>query len=198
MTAINEMGAFSTPAEFSSTPAILGEEARQAQQPLLEAGRAMVTQSCALIATAKQLVVNTKEPQQWQQLATNSKAVSDSIKGLVGAMRDRAPGQMECDAAVVALSRAVSDIEQEHMSATLGTLQPRSESNLQGFQDQALEVLTALVDVVDAVHTGARTDSTQLAHAVQQLTNYISPLAVACIGLASKLSKPPAQVPVVL
>lgn len=86
MATIVEMGAFSQPAEFTSTPAVIGDAAREAQEPLLLAGRAVVSQSCLLIGTAKALVANAKDARQWQELATNSKAVSDSIKSLVGSI----------------------------------------------------------------------------------------------------------------
>jgi talin len=79
------MGAFAQPSEYSSTAAVLGDAARQAQEPLLAAARTMVMNSCNLIGTAKALIANPKDAKQWQELATNSKAVSDSIKGLVRA-----------------------------------------------------------------------------------------------------------------
>lgn len=103
----------------------------------------------------------------------------------VGALRDHAPGQMECDAAIIVLNKAVSDIEETCMvyiyaatsalltpqSSTVGTLVPSTESSVQGFQvaaltlltglaysfqERALELLNVLVDLVDAVLAGAK------------------------------------------
>lgn len=102
LAAISEMGAFAAPSDLLTEQVLLGEAAQTAQQPLLAAGllpsrhitfsrriltslgKVVVQHSCALVTTAKALVANPKDPQQWQQLAANSKAVSDSIKGLVG------------------------------------------------------------------------------------------------------------------
>ncbi len=94
-------------------------------------------------------------------------------------MRDVAPGQLECDAAVLALTAAVSAIEDAHMvatflpsplavatfllrshcmlalcsllfslqSATVGTLAPCSDSNVQGFQVSSLDKPFSPLDI---------------------------------------------------
>lgn len=81
--AVAEMVVFSSPAEFSAAPVVLSEPARKSQEPLLAAGREVVQQACALVTTAKSLIASPKDAGQWQALAGNSKAVSDSMKGLV-------------------------------------------------------------------------------------------------------------------
>ena len=56
-------------------------------EPIISAGKMMITSSCALIQTAKPLALNPKDPPTWQQLANHSKDVSDSIKKLVSSIR---------------------------------------------------------------------------------------------------------------
>ena len=53
-----------------------------------------------------------KDPPTWQRLADNSKVVSESIKKLVAAIRDEAPGQSECDEAIVQVNQLIKLLDQ--------------------------------------------------------------------------------------
>ena len=70
-------------------------------------------------STAKQLAVSPKDAHTWQRLADNSKGVSESIKRLVAAIRDAAPGQTELDRTIRQL---------EHVSEQLANMQSLSLS----------------------------------------------------------------------
>merc|ERR1719427_551701 len=95
--AVDNLCQFASSPEFASVPAKISAEGREAQQPILVSGEAIISGSCAMIHSAKSLAVNPKDPPTWQALANSSKAVSDSIKKLVSSIRDKAPGQRESD-----------------------------------------------------------------------------------------------------
>lgn len=57
------------------------------QEPVLSAARNVVDGACRIVECSKHLIVNSKEPTQWQQLAMHTKGVSDSIKRLATAVK---------------------------------------------------------------------------------------------------------------
>lgn len=81
------MCVYANSSEFITIPAKISHEGRLAQEPILEAGRKIIDSSCAVIRTAKCLIVMPRDPPTWQQLASHSKTVSDSIKKLVASLR---------------------------------------------------------------------------------------------------------------
>lgn len=85
--AVDNLCMFASSSEFTSVPAKISPQARKAQEPIVEAGRQIIDSSCTVISTAKSLVVMPKDPPTWQQFASNSKNVSDSIKKLVNSIR---------------------------------------------------------------------------------------------------------------
>lgn len=58
-----------------------------AQEPILQSARSMLDSSTHLLKTARSLVINPKDPPMWSVLAGHSRTVSDSIKGLITAIR---------------------------------------------------------------------------------------------------------------
>lgn len=85
--AVENLCTFANSPEFASVPAKISAKARQAQEPITSAGKAIISGSCSMIESAKSLAVNPKDPPTWQSLATHSKCVSDSIKSLVASIR---------------------------------------------------------------------------------------------------------------
>lgn len=55
-------------------------------------GDVEIVRTC--LRTAKQLAASPTDAPTWQRLADNSKVVSESIKRLVAAIREEAPGQV--------------------------------------------------------------------------------------------------------
>ena len=118
-------------------PAKISVKAQQAQQPIGDAGRRIIDGSCSLITAAKSLAVNSRDPGRWQALATHSKDVSDSIKSLVSSIRDKAPGQKECDDSIEKLSASIRELDQASMAVASQNLATRRDNTLQGFSDRA-------------------------------------------------------------
>ena len=67
--------------------AIIVRQARQAQEPIVIAGKAMMDGACHMLQAAKQLAVNPRDPATYQLYSSHSKSVSDSIKRLVSSIR---------------------------------------------------------------------------------------------------------------
>lgn len=85
--AVDKLCVYANSSEFISIPAKISHQGRLAQEPILDAGRKIIDSSCSVIKTAKSLIVMPRDPPTWQQLASHSKTVSDSIKRLVSSIR---------------------------------------------------------------------------------------------------------------
>lgn len=85
--AVDNLCTYACSSEFVSIPAKISSQARLSQEPIIEAGRRIIDSSCSVIRTAKSLVVMPRDPPTWQQFASHSKTVSDSIKKLVSSIR---------------------------------------------------------------------------------------------------------------
>ena len=95
--AVDNLCQFAATPEYASVPARISDQGRLAQEPIIESGHFIIEGSCSMIHSAKSLAVNPKDPPTWQSLANSSKSVSDAIKKLVSSIRDKAPGQRECE-----------------------------------------------------------------------------------------------------
>lgn len=125
--ALDNLSTFVANPEFAGMPARISGQGRASQVPICDAGRRMLDGSCEMIKTAKLLALNPRDPPIWQQLANHSKTVSDSIKSLVSAIRDKAPGQAECDRAIERMTMVVKMLDQTTMAALSQNLPPRHD-----------------------------------------------------------------------
>ena len=116
------------------------------QAPIISAGQQMVNSSSCLISAAKSLAVNPKDAPTWQLLASQSKAVSDAIKKLMQAIKDKSPGQRECDKAIDTINRAINEVDQASLAAISQKLPGRAESTLGGFQEQMANSVSEISD----------------------------------------------------
>ena len=89
-----------------------------------------------MIHSAKSLAINPKDPPTWQALANSSKAVSDSIKKLVSSIRDKAPGQKECDEAIEKLTLNIRELDNASLAAINQNLEPRRDKEVKHFTEQ--------------------------------------------------------------
>lgn len=185
--AVDNLCTYAGSPEFASRPARLGPAAHEAQEPILEAGRAIVDGSCNLIQTAKGLAVNPRDPPTWQLLANHSKSVSDSIKKLVSSIRDKAPGQKDCDAAIDTLSSRIRDLDQTSLLAVSQSLPARRDNTLQGFTDQMESSVNEISEKLEPLRHAAKYEAENIGHAVTQLVHYIEPLVAGAVGAASAM-----------
>ncbi|XP_066270433.1 talin-1-like isoform X15 [Branchiostoma lanceolatum] len=186
MEAVENLTTFASNPEFASVPAQISIEARKAQEPIVIAGRTIIDSTSSLITTAKLLAVNPKDPPTWQLLAGHSKTVSDSIKRLIASIRDKAPGQRECDRGIQVINQCIRDVDQASLSAVTQKLEARNEGTTQIFQEQMNNAAHEIGKNVDGVASAAKEKAEKLGHQVTQLSSYFDPLASAAINLASK------------
>lgn len=184
--AVESLITFASSPEFTSVPAKITPQARMAMEPITMAGKRMIASSSALIQTAKPLAMNPRDPPTWQLLANHSKNVSDSIKELIASIRDRAPGQKECDHAIDKVSRSIRDLDQASLAAVGQMLPPQEANNLKGFTEQMNNSATQIKDKIDQVANAAKGEAEKLGHAVTSIANYFEPLTRNAIGAASK------------
>ncbi|XP_045080973.1 talin-2a isoform X1 [Coregonus clupeaformis] len=185
--AVENLTAFASNPEFASVPAQISNEGSAAQEPILQSARSMLDSSTHLLKTARSLVINPKDPPTWSVLAGHSRTVSDSIKGLITAIRDKAPGQRECDYSIDNINRCIRNIEQASLAAVSQNLASRDDISLEALQEQLSSTVQEIGYLIDPISTAARGEAAQLGHKVTQLAGYFEPLIMASVGVASKL-----------
>ncbi|XP_024872022.1 talin-1 isoform X2 [Temnothorax curvispinosus] len=185
--AVDNLCTFASSPEFASQPAKISIAARAAQEPITSAGKSIIDGSCAMVLAAKSLAVSPKDPPTWQLLANHSKSVSDSIKSLVASIRDKAPGQKECDAAIEKLSARIRELDAASLSAVSQALMPRRENTVQGFTDQMESSASELREKLEPLRTAAKYEAENVGHAVNQIALYSEPLVSGAIGAASNM-----------
>ncbi|XP_070767330.1 talin-2a [Enoplosus armatus] len=186
--AVENLTTFASNPEFASIPAQISHEGFAAQEPILQSARSMLDSSTYLLKTARSLVINPKDPPTWSVLAGHSRTVSDSIKSLITAIRDKAPGQRECDSSIDNINKCIRDIEQASLAAVSQNLPSRDDISLEALQEQLTSTVQEIGHLIDPVSTAARGEASQLGHKVTQLASYFEPLIMASWGVASKLS----------
>ncbi|KAM6961376.1 talin-2 [Aplochiton taeniatus] len=185
--AVDNLSTFANNPEFASVPAQISNEGSVAQEPIVRSARSMLDSSTLLLETARSLVLNPKDPPTWSVLAGHSRTVSDSIKSLITSIRDKAPGQRQCDHSIDQINRCIRDIEQASLAAVGQSLPSRDDISLEALQDQLTSSVQEIGHLIDPVTTAARGEAAQLGHKVTQLASYFEPLIVASVGLASRL-----------
>ncbi|XP_067605289.1 talin-2 isoform X1 [Pseudorca crassidens] len=185
--AVENLTAFASNPEFVSIPAQISSEGSQAQEPILVSAKTMLESSSYLIRTARSLAINPKDPPTWSVLAGHSHTVSDSIKSLITSIRDKAPGQRECDYSIDSINRCIRDIEQASLAAVSQSLATRDDISVEALQEQLTSVVQEIGHLIDPIATAARGEAAQLGHKVTQLASYFEPLILAAVGVTSKI-----------
>lgn len=185
--AVENLTAFASNPEFVSIPAQISNEGARAQEPILVSARTMLEGSSSLIKTARSLAINPKDPPTWSVLAGHSRVVSDSIKSLITSIRDKAPGQRECDQSIDSINKCIRDIEQASLATVSQNLATRDDISIEALQEQLTSVVQEIGHVIDPTATAARGEAAQLGHKVTQLAQYFEPLILAAVGVVSKI-----------
>ncbi|XP_009301497.2 talin-2a isoform X1 [Danio rerio] len=184
--AVDNLTTFASNPEFASVPAQISREGSAAQEPIIQSARSMLDSSTHLLKTARSLVMNPKDPPTWSLLAGHSRTVSDSIKSLITAIRDKAPGQKECDSAIDNINKCIRDIEQASLAAVSQNLPRRDEVSSEALQEQLTSSVQEVGHLIEPITTAAKGEAAQLGHKVSQLVSYFTPLVSASMGIASK------------
>ncbi|XP_074545996.1 talin-1 [Halichoeres trimaculatus] len=185
--AVDNLTAFASNPEFASIPAQISPEGHAAMEPITMAAKMMLESSTGLIQTARSLAVNPKDPPKWSVLAGHSRTVSDSIKKLITNMREKAPGQRECDDAIEVLNGCIREVDQASLAAISQQLTPREDISMETLHEQMAASVHEISNLIDPVAVAARSEASQLGHKVSQMVSYFEPLIMAAIGTASKI-----------
>ncbi|XP_016409617.1 talin-2a [Sinocyclocheilus rhinocerous] len=185
--AVDNLTTFASNPEFASVPAQISREGLAAQEPIIQSARSMLDSSTHLLKTARSLVMNPKDPPTWSLLASHSRNVSDSIKSLIMTIRDKAPGQKECDSAIDNINKCIRDIEQASLVAVSQNLFRRDEVSSEALQEQLTSSVQEVGHLIEPISTAAKGEAAQLGHKVSQLVSYFTPLVSASMGMASKI-----------
>ncbi|CRL03205.1 CLUMA_CG016230, isoform B [Clunio marinus] len=183
--AVQSLCQFASSPEFISIPAKISAEGRRAQEPILSAGRGILDGAVEMVKTAKTLAVTPTDPPIWQELAIHSKSVSESIKKLASSIREKAPGQLQCESVIETLNSCSRELNSASMAIGIEGLPPKKENNLQGFTGQVLNSASELVDKLEPVKSSAKKNAETLGHAVNQIARQIVPLTTGTIGASS-------------
>ncbi|XP_011503803.1 PREDICTED: talin-2 [Ceratosolen solmsi marchali] len=183
--AVDNLCTFASSPEFLSQPAKISTTAKGTQEPIITASKSIINGSYAMLLAAKSLAVTPKDPPTWQLLANHSKNVSDSIKALVASIRDKAPGQIECDLGIQQITLQIRDLDTASLNAVSQTFLPRKENTSQGFIDQMANTICELHDKLEFLRNAAKSEAENIGHAVTQVVLYCEALVYSGIGSAS-------------
>ena len=84
-------------------------------------------------------------------------------------LRDKAPGQKECDDAIEKLSSRIRDLDQTSLAAVSQSLHPRRDNTLQGFTDQMESSASEIAEKLEPVRAAAKFEAENIGHAVSEL-----------------------------
>ncbi|XP_050096914.1 talin-2 isoform X2 [Anopheles aquasalis] len=185
--AVSSLCQFACSPEFISIPARISTEGRKAQEPILSAGGGILDGAVEMVRTAKVLALTPTDPPVWQQLAIHSRNVSESIKRLASSIREKAPGQMQCDQVLEVLKDCSRELNAASLAVGVDGLPQRKDNNLQGFTNQSLNAASELIDRLEPVKSSAKKNAESLGHAVNQIAKHIVPLTGGVIGACSQL-----------
>lgn len=183
--AVNSLCQYASSPEFISIPARVSAEGRKAQEPILQAGRGVLDGVIEMVRAVKSLAVSPEDPPVWQQLAHHSKPVSESVKRLVDNIRDKAPGQAQCDQVLDTINNCARELDHSAMSIGVQGIPKRLDNNLQGFTGQMLNASAELLDKLEPIKSAAKRNAESLGHAVSEIARYIVPLTSGAIGASS-------------
>lgn len=183
--AVNSLCQYASQPEFISIPAKISDEGRRAQDPILHAGRNVIDGVIEMVKAVKSLAIAPENPSVWQQLAMHSKPVSESVKNLVDAIREKPPGQAQCDSVLETINICARELDTASISIDTQGLQKRPENNLQGFTNQMLNASAELLDKLEPIKSSAKCNAESLGHTVTEVSRYILPLTQSAIGASS-------------
>lgn len=184
---VEQLLQLATDAGAGDLSAKFSDEARARQKPFCTAGKGIADASCKLIAVAKSLIVNPRDPPKWSELGEHSKAVSQSVQSLVAALQDNAPGQQECDNAAYEIGQLLHDLQETQYACQTGSLEVADDETVGGFQEEIVGQAANLREACDALKTGAVNDPARLAHAAEATRHIADSLLTSMIGIISHI-----------
>lgn len=195
--AVTSLCQYASQPDYISVPARISAEGRKAQEPILQAGRGVLDGVIGMVRAVKSLAVAPEDPPVWQQLASHSKPVSESVKRLVDNIRDKAPGQAQCDQVLDTIKNCTRELDTASMSIGVHGLPKRVDNDLQGFTGQMLNASAELLEKLEPIKLAGKRNAESLGHAVTEISRYIVPLTYGAIGASSHVVHSSKQIVVI-
>lgn len=173
--------------EFISVPAKISAEGRKAQEPVINAGRGVIDGVIEMVKAAKSLALSPDDPPVWQQLSNASAPVSESVKRLVDNIREKAPGQAQCEQVLHTLNTCTRELDSCAMAVSAQGLSQRRDNNLHGFSGQTLNSAAELIDKLEPIRMAGKNNAEQLGHAVGEISRYIVPMVNGAVGACTHI-----------
>ncbi|CAF4072990.1 unnamed protein product, partial [Rotaria sp. Silwood2] len=179
---IDELYTYAMSKEFASIPASISATGRQLQEPVLSAARNVVDGACRIVECSKNLIANSKEPAQWQQLATHTKSVSESIKRLATSVKEMAPGQRECERAIQELRTLFQEVDKA--ISNVESLR-KTDKSLQFHQEQISASSNFITELILDIRQSSKRETERIGSYVTQFVTYIEPFVQHTIDYVS-------------
>ncbi|KAJ3037472.1 Talin-1, partial [Rhizophlyctis rosea] len=187
--AVDKLVAFAMSPEFGGSAAKVGTEGLTRQGPILDGTRGVISTAQDLVGTAKMVCSNPKDEAAVQLLGVGTRALTDSVQTLQTLVTSSAPGQKECDAALVTLVESVAKVDEAIVEATANNLEPQPG----GLKSQLVDSIRALTSLCEVIAKSSRTDAGQLGASVGELPVALQRTATASVAIASNLTDMQAQ-----
>ncbi|VDN98923.1 unnamed protein product [Rodentolepis nana] len=192
------MSYLSSTNEFACEPSRMSREAKAAQQPICAAGQACLESGKGVILASKHMLQTADSKAQPSDTAfaaftAASRDLTDNTKHLLSVLNAQAPGQAECQRALLNIRRLLHELERDKMSIMDGAFAPRHQATEEGFLKQLSVNSRALRDIAPQVGHGATSEAERLGHTVRELDLLLPGLVSSALGAASRSSNPSAQ-----
>ncbi|XP_033160745.1 talin-2 isoform X2 [Drosophila mauritiana] len=185
--AVKAVRQYASSSEFSSVPAKISAEGRKAQEPVIQAGRGVIDGVVEMVKAAKSLALTPDNPPVWQQLSMHSTPVSESVKRLVDNIRDKAPGQAQCEQVLHTLGTCTRELDSCALAVNAQGLSQRRDNNLHGFSGQTMNSASELIDKLEPIRVAGKNNAEQLGHAVGEISRYVVPMVNGAIGACTHI-----------
>ncbi|XP_037955861.1 talin-1 isoform X2 [Teleopsis dalmanni] len=185
--AVKAVRQYASSPEFISVPAKISAEGRKAQEPVINAGRGVIDGVVEMVKAAKSLALSPDDPPVWQQLSMHSTPVSESVKRLVDNIREKAPGQAQCEQVLHTLGTCTRELDSCALAVNAQGLSQRRDNNLHGFSGQTLNSAAELIDKLEPIRMAGKNNAEQLGHAVGEISRYVVPMVNGAIGACTHI-----------
>uniref|UniRef100_A0A915D8I4 FERM domain-containing protein n=1 Tax=Ditylenchus dipsaci TaxID=166011 RepID=A0A915D8I4_9BILA len=121
----------------------------------------------------------------WQRIANSSSIVSESIKHLVAAIRDEAPGQAELDGAIQRLGQLIQEVDGAAIAASQQQTPSQNQSNDQLSRQQILHASQILNDRIEPLKVAGISHAEAIGYTVREHMNCIENLVHSTVQTAA-------------
>uniref|UniRef100_A0A5K3F121 FERM domain-containing protein n=1 Tax=Mesocestoides corti TaxID=53468 RepID=A0A5K3F121_MESCO len=177
--------------QFVRQPAKISSEAHETQRPICASGHACLESGRGVILASKHMLQTADAKADASDSAfvaftAASRDLTDNTKRLLNVLNSQAPGQSECQRALLNIRRLLHDLEQNKMAMMDSSTYPRHDSTEEGFLRQLSTSARAVRDIAPQVGRSAKAEAERLGQAVRELDLLLPGLVSGALGAASR------------